>query len=127
MKKTFFLLILLGIQLLINAQVTLDYYLPKNITYSSSVQSPKQFFGHEIGEWHLSHDKLYYYMLELAKSSERAIWEEYGRSYENRPLGNLIISSPENIKNIEQLRQQHMLLCDPSKSGGDVTQYACFY
>ena len=32
------------------------------------------------------------------------------------PLGQLIISSPENIRNLEQLRQEHILLCDPSRS-----------
>jgi hypothetical protein len=100
----------------INGQVTLGYYMPKEISYNQSIPTPKQFFGHEVGEWHLTHDKLYFYMLELSKLSDRAIWEEYGRSYEGRPLGQLIISSPENIKNLEQLRQQHLLLCDPSKS-----------
>lgn len=99
------------------AQVTLDYYLPADITYNSSVPSPKQFTGHEIGEWHLTHDKLYFYMLKLAEASERAVWEEYGRSHEGRPLGQLIISSPENIRNLEQLRQQHLQLCDPAQSG----------
>ncbi len=101
---------------LINAQVRLEYYLPAGISYNPSIPTPKQFIGHEIGEWHLTHDKLYYYMLELAKASERAVWEEYGRSHEGRPLGQLIISSPDNIKNLENLRQQHLLLCDPSKS-----------
>jgi hypothetical protein len=55
-------------------------------------------------------------MLELAKISDRAVWEEYAKSYEGRPLGHLIISSPENIKNLEQIRQQHLVLCEPSKS-----------
>jgi len=100
----------------LNAQIDLDYYLPKDISYNPSVPTPKQTTGHEPGEWHLTHDKLIYYMQELAKISDRAIWEEYGRSHENRPLGHLIISSSENIKNIEQLRQQHLQLCDPSES-----------
>ena len=126
MKRTLTIAVLLSVSLLINSQVTLDYYLPKNIKYNPSVPAPKKFFGHEIGEWHLSHDKLYYYMLELANNSGRAIWEEYARSYENRPLGNLIISSPENIKNIEKLRQQHLLLCDPSKSNADITGMPVF-
>ncbi len=99
-----------------NAQVSPDYYLPKDISYNTSIPTPKQFFGHEIGEWHLTHDKLYYYMLELARVSERAVWEEYGRSYEGRPLGHLIISSPENLKNLEQLRIQHLQLSDPENS-----------
>jgi hypothetical protein len=117
MKRTLWILLVSSLtSFFLNGQVTLDYYLPKNITYNSSVPTPKQFFGHEIGEWHLTHDKLYSYMLELAKVSDRALWEEYAKSYEGRPLGDLIISSSENIKNLEQLRQKHIALCDPSKS-----------
>lgn len=116
MKKILTLILLLSLALLTNSQITLDYYLPQEVSYNKSIPSPKQFFGHEAGEWHLTHDKLYFYMLELAKVSDRAIWEEYGRSYENRPLGHLIISSPDNIKNLDNLRQQHLDLCDPSIS-----------
>jgi hypothetical protein len=116
MKRLSLIPIVLLISIMSNAQVTLGYYLPKEISYNPSITTPKQFVGHEVGEWHFTHDQLYFYMLELARISDRAIWEEYGRSYENRPLGQLIISSPENIKNIEQLRQQHFQLCDPAKS-----------
>ena len=97
----------------LKSQVTQDYYLPGDVSYNSEIPTPKQFTGHEIGEWHLTHDKLLFYMLKLAEVSDRAIWEEYARSYEGRPLGQLIISSPENIRNIEQLRQKHLQLCDP--------------
>src|SRR5512143_3475275 len=107
MKRITLLASLIVSVMILNGQVTLDYYLPKDISYDQAIPAPKQIVGHEIGEWHLTHDKLYNYMLELARVSDRAVWEEYGRSYENRPLGNLIISSPENIKNLEQLRLQH--------------------
>ena len=127
MKKLLIPVLLLTFSLSSNSQVTLDYYLPKTITCNSSVPTPKQFFGHEIGEWHLTHDKLYFYMLELAEVSGRAIWEEYGRSYENRPLGQLIISSPENISNIEKLRQDHLSLCDPAVSDkADISKMPVF-
>ncbi len=116
MKRISLLAALFLIAFITNGQVTLDYYLPKDISYNTSVPTPKQFIGHEIGEWHLTHDKLYYYMLELARVSDRAIWEEYGRSHEGRPLGHLIISSPENIKNLEQIRLQHLRLSDPGNS-----------
>ena len=116
MKRILTLTIALLICLMMSSQVTLDYFLPADVSYNSTIPTPKQFTGHEVGEWHLTHDKLYYYMLELAKLSDRAIWEEYGRSYEGRPLGHLIISSPENIKNIEQLRVQHLQLSDPATS-----------
>lgn len=116
MKKIVLINILISLSLLSNAQAGLDYFLSKDVTYKKEIPTPKQIIGHEVGEWHLTHDKLVYYLQELAKVSDRAIWEEYGRSYENRPLGQLIISSPENIKNIEQLRVQHLKLCDPSVS-----------
>jgi hypothetical protein len=116
MKKLTICLALILIASSVNAQISLEYYLPADITYNPSITTPKQFTGYEVGEWHFSHDKLYFYMLELAKISDRAIWEEYGRSYEDRPLGQLIISSPENINNIEQLRQAHIKLCDPAIS-----------
>jgi len=127
MKKIILPLALSAIVTLTNAQVTLDYYLPKDVTYNKSIPEPKQLIGHEIGEWHISHDKLYFYMLELAKVSDRAVWEEYGKSYEGRPLGHLIISSPDNIKNLEQLRLQHVQLSDPSKSGNlDISKMPVF-
>jgi len=115
--KRISLMVILSIGALVTkGQLSLDYYLPKDISYNQSVPTPKQVAGFEIGEWHLSHDKLYYYMLELARVSDRAIWEEYGKSHEGRPLGHLIISSPENIKNLEQIRIQHLGLSDPSGS-----------
>lgn len=116
MKNFVFTCVLLAISFKLFSQVPSDYYLPRNITYDPSVPGPHEFFGHEPGEWHLTHDRLYSYMLELARVSDRAVWEEYGRSYENRPLGHLIISSSENIRNLEKLRLDHVALCDPSVS-----------
>ena len=118
MKKLFALVPVILLSQIISSQVTSVYYLPKDVSYNKEITTPEKFIGHEIGEWHLTHDKLYNYMLELARISDRAIWEEYGRSYEGRPLGHLIISSPENIRNIEMLRLQHLKLSDPEVSAG---------
>jgi len=127
MKNYLIAFILFTASINISSQETPDYYLPESVTFNKSIPAPKQFFGHEVGEWHLTHDKLYFYMLELAKNSDRAVWEEYARSYENRPLGDLIISSPGNIKNLEKLRQQHLMLCDPSLSEGiDISNMPVF-
>ena len=112
MKKILTFPLALCMSFIVHAQVSPDYNLPDNISHKGDIPAPDKFAGHYIGEWHLTHDRLYYYMLELARSSDRAIWEEYGRSHEGRPLGHLIISSPENIKNLEQIRKQHVMLCD---------------
>jgi hypothetical protein len=116
MKKLIFVTTALFLTFIISAQEDIGYFLPNDISYNEKVRTPGEVAGHEIGEWHLTHDKLISYLMELAKTSDRAVWEEYGRSYENRPLGHLIISSPDNIKNIDQLREEHIKLCDPSMS-----------
>lgn len=115
-KRAFFSIILTSSFIILNAQSGMEYYLSGKKNFNPSITTPGEFAGHEIGELHLTHDKLYYYMLELDRLSDRAVWEEYGKSHEGRPLGHLIISSPANIANIEKLRLQHLDLCDPEKS-----------
>ena len=46
--------------------------------------------------------KLVQYMYAVAEASDRITIEEYARTYENRPLLLLTISSKENIQNIDQ-------------------------
>ena len=100
---------------LLPAQEKITYYLP-DIEYNSSIPTPESVLGHQVGEWHVSHDKLVQYMEKLAESSDRIIIEEYARSHENRPLLNLIISSPDNLARIDEIKATHQKLCIPNKS-----------
>ncbi|MEO1263749.1 MAG: M14 family zinc carboxypeptidase [Bacteroidota bacterium] len=117
MRRTFSLILLffLSAFVLISQDISLDYYLPE-ATYDASVPTPASVFGHEIGEWHLSHDKLLVYYEKLAAASEKITLHEYGRSHENRPLIYLLITSEENHKNIESIQAEHLALCDPVAS-----------
>lgn len=98
--------------------INLKYYLPQNIQYDAKIPTPKAVLGYEVGEWHVSHDQLVYYMRAIAKASDRVVLEEYARSHENRPLLILKITSSKNHQNLEQIRQKHLELCDPKKAGG---------
>src|SRR6056300_2023676 len=100
--KKFLLTLLLFLPLGIFAQETIDlgYYLPDNISYNSEIPTPKEIIGHEVGEWHVTHDKLVMYMRALAKASDRITIEERGKTYEDRPLLLLTITSPNNHKNL---------------------------
>ena len=88
-------------------QVDLSYYLPSE-NYDSSIPKPKDIIGHEVGEWHITHDKLVEYMKALATSSDRISLENRGKTYEGRPLLLLTITSAENHKNLEQIRKEHI-------------------
>jgi hypothetical protein len=106
MKKIVFFLFLVCFTM--SAQkVDLSYYLP-NERYNSEIPTPKEIIGHEVGEWHVTHDKLVMYMRALAKASERITIEERGKTYEDRPLLLLTITSPNNHKNLEEIRKKHI-------------------
>src|SRR5690554_5648955 len=81
-------------------QTDLSYYLPQNTTYDKSIPTPQSVIGHEVGEWHITHDKLVEYMKALAASSDRITLENRGTTYEGRPLVLLTITSAKNHQNI---------------------------
>ncbi len=95
-----------------NAPLSIHYYLPPT-SFDNGIQSPSAFMGYEPGEWHMSHDQVVYYCKHLAEQSDRVLYKEYGRSHENRPLFHLIISSEDNINNIDDLQSLHMELAHP--------------
>ena len=93
---------------LYSQELELSYYLPKSNNYNQDIPKPSEIIGHEVGEWHVTHDKLVQYMYAVANSSERIIIEETGKTYENRPLLILKVSSEENIKNLTSIRENHL-------------------
>lgn len=96
----------------------LKYYLPDSVSYNPSIPKPKDIIYHEVGEWHITHDRLVNYMKAIATAApDRVKLEMMGLSYESRPQVLLIITSKKNHANLEQIRLQHLLLSDPSKSG----------
>jgi hypothetical protein len=107
MKKL--LLLFLFITVSIAAQKTdLSYYLPANTNYNQNIPTPASVIGHEVGEWHVTHDKLVEYMKALAASSDRISIENRGKTYEGRPLLLLTITSPNNHKNLENILEKHV-------------------
>ena len=111
------------------AQPSLSYYLPEEVTYNQAIPTPKSVIGHEVGEWHISHDRLVSYLYALDKASDRITLEVTGYTHEGRPLLLLTITSPKNHQNIESIRNQHVQLTDPARSASlDVkTMPAVFY
>ncbi len=92
--------------------LTLDYYLPQDISYDQSIPKPADIIGHEVGEWHVTHDKLMMYMQALAKASDRITIENRGETFEGRPLLLLTVTSPKNQQNIEEIRKNHISLTE---------------
>ena len=102
--------------------VNLDYYLPTNVSYNPNIPTPKSSIGHQVGDWHITHDKLVQYMYTLASSSDRITIEDRGATFEGRPLLLLTITSANNHLNIETIRQQHLELTQKEPSTTNINE-----
>lgn len=111
------------------AQPDLSYYLSDNTTYDTLIPTPSSVIGHAVGEYHVSHDRLVQYMQALDKASDRISLEVTGRTHEGRQLLLLTITSPDNHRDLETIRSQHVQLTDPARSAdlNTATMPAVFY
>ncbi len=116
MKKIILFFVAVLFAVLTQAQISLDYYLPNNVSYNQSIPTPESIAGFQVGEWMVSHDKLVEYMKTISSVSDRVIFKEYARSHENRPLIQLIFTSPKNQRNLEQIKAEHKKLSYPEIS-----------
>ncbi len=112
MFKRFFL-VALCISGTLSAQ---NYFFEKFQPFDSKIPSPEQFLGYAIGEHHTRHDLIVAYLTKLAEVSNRASIYEYGRTHEGRKLVMLTITTPENLKNLDNIKQQHLAFSDPAQS-----------
>lgn len=108
MQRIALLLFLATTTLFSQSQTDLSYYLPQDVSYNSSIPTPQSVIGHEVGEWHITHDKLVQYMKALAEASNRITIEDRGKTFEDRPLLLLTITSPENHQNIDNIQSAHV-------------------
>ncbi|MDX1640703.1 MAG: M14 family zinc carboxypeptidase [Balneolaceae bacterium] len=98
------------------SQANLDYYLPDDVEYNPEIPAPSSVIGHEVGEWHITHDKLVQYMKAVAEASDRVTITEYAKSYEDRSLLLLTITSPENHSRINEIKENQIGLTDAGAS-----------
>ena len=100
-----------------NYNTDLDYYFSE-LEFEipeSNIPTPKEIIGHEVGEWHVTHDKLVQYMYALAKASDRVTIENRGETFEGRPILLLTITSEENHSNIDNIINNHKKLTDSNE------------
>jgi hypothetical protein len=93
-------------------QVDLSYYLDQDHPYNDNIPKPKEILGFEVGEWHVSHDKLVGYMYRIAEASNRITIKKKGVTYEGRPLLILTVTSAENHKNLKSIQENHIKLSE---------------
>ncbi|MGZ9899733.1 M14 family zinc carboxypeptidase [Shewanella gaetbuli] len=72
--------------------------------------SPEAFLGYPLGEWHLRHDQINFYLNELAKQSNKVSLDNAGMSHEARQQLTAVITSEDNQRNLTKILQQRSLV-----------------
>jgi hypothetical protein len=114
MKKNLF--ILLAVFLTATSAYAQDEYYFGGKKLNPAIPTPESFFGFRIGHSLVRYDKVTEYFKLLAEKSDRASIEVFGKSYEGREQVALIITSPENQRNLENIRTEHLKVVDPAVS-----------
>jgi hypothetical protein len=90
-----------------------EYYFGGLGKLNPAVPTPESFFGFRIGTSLVRYDKVVEYFRLLADKSDRASLQVFGKSWEDREQVKLFVTSPENQRNLEKIRQEHLKLTDP--------------
>ena len=91
-----------------NSNDSFNYYFSQlNKDLNESIPKPHEIIGHNVGDWHISHDKLIQYMYALSESTDRITVENRGKTFEGRPLILLTITSEKNHSNIDEIISNH--------------------
>lgn len=92
-----------------------------NPQLSEQVPSPYRVLGFNIGECYPDWGNVLMYMEALNRASDRTAIKYFGRTYQRRPFVQLYISSPENIRNLESIREKHLKVISDIKEGKEAS------
>jgi len=80
---------------------------------AQNIPSPKQFLGYELGEHFTPQYKVVAYFNAVAQAASSMVKvQKFGETTEGRDMIAAFISSPENIQNLENIRQNNLRLAD---------------
>jgi hypothetical protein len=79
----------------------------------AQLKSPDDFLGYKVGTRFTPHWRIVNYFNHVVANSPAMMkLEEYGRTYEDRPLLLAFVSSAENISNLENIRKNNLNLAN---------------
>src|SRR5690348_8263151 len=87
--------------------LVLPLLLAASVAQAQKVTSPKDFFGHNIGDDYFlaTYDQFQAYWHKIDGESDRMRVVEIGKSAEGRPQLMAIITSPENFKKLDRYKE----------------------
>ncbi|MBB6612204.1 zinc carboxypeptidase [Pontibacter sp. Tf4] len=75
------------------------------------IQTPAQFLGYELGQQFTTHNRILDYVTYLAAQVPAHIKiQEYGKTYEGRPLVLAYVASEDNLARLDEIRENNLKL-----------------
>lgn len=108
-------LLLLSLAVVSRGQDEFIYW--PNADYDPAIPTVEEILGYAPGEritWH--RDALKYFDALAAAAPDRMVITEYARSWQNRELVYAVISSPENIARLSEIKSGMQSLADPRET-----------
>ena len=84
-----------------------------------ALQPPAAFLGYELGDRFTPHHRVVDYVRHVAEQSPQVQLQQYGTTYEGRPLLTAFVSSPGNLEQLETIRQNN--LRKAGRATGDIS------
>ncbi|HRR27508.1 MAG TPA: M14 family zinc carboxypeptidase, partial [Acidobacteriota bacterium] len=73
--------------------------------YSQEIPTTEDVLGAAWGEKIFTPEEIRRYAQRLAEASPKVLAVDYGKTWEGRPLSYLVVSAPENLSRLEDIRQ----------------------
>ena len=93
-------------------------------TASAQVPTPEQFLGYPLGERFTQWGRIVDYFNELAKRSNLITVQQFGETYEHRPLILAVITSPKNRAALDTIRQNVASLAERNTTAARANEIA---
>lgn len=87
-----------------------------DLNYNQNITSPADYLGYEMGAEYTFHHQVMEYFKQLDEESDKLSFHKYGTTYEGRDLYYAVISSDENMNNIESIRSANVELANDPES-----------
>lgn len=97
--------------------IVLTVFLLSSINTAQSLKSPEEFLRYRVGADYkiADYETIQKYFKHLADNSKMIVYEEIGKTVQNRNMFMAILSSEDNIKNLDKLQNIVKRLSDPRK------------
>ncbi|HEX9253769.1 MAG TPA: M14 family zinc carboxypeptidase, partial [Ignavibacteriaceae bacterium] len=95
--------------------IVLTIFLLSNINTAQSLKSPEEFLGYKVGTDYkiADYETIQKYFKHLGENSKMIVYEEIGKTVQNRNMFMAVLSSEDNIKNLSKYQNIVKRLSDP--------------